>query len=66
MKIVINGKEHAVADTATVSDLPTILGIEVRGIAIAIEGEVVTRDSWPEVRLEEGQRVEIVRAVQGG
>ncbi len=66
MNIVINGEVHKVPDTATVSDLPAILDIEARGIAIAVEGEVITRESWPRVRLEEGQRVEIVRAVQGG
>jgi sulfur carrier protein len=36
------------------------------GVAVAINGEVVRRASWPDVRLAEGDEVEIVKATQGG
>jgi sulfur carrier protein len=37
-----------------------------RGIAVALDGEVVPRDRWTRTELAEGQRVEVVQAVQGG
>ena len=40
--------------------------LDGRGIAVAVDGEVVPRDRWREFRLENGQRVEVVQAVQGG
>jgi sulfur carrier protein len=39
---------------------------EGRGVAVALDGEVVPRRLWDEVSLREGQRVEVVQAVQGG
>ena len=37
-----------------------------RGVAVAVDGEVVPRGAWEKTVLAEGARVEIVAAVQGG
>ena len=37
-----------------------------RGIAVALNGAVVARAAWRDTRLQPGDRVEIVRARQGG
>ncbi len=37
-----------------------------RGLAVAVNAEVVPRSAWSEFRLEEGDRVEILGASQGG
>lgn len=37
-----------------------------RGFAIALNGEVVRAARWDETALEDGDRVEIIRAVAGG
>jgi sulfur carrier protein len=42
------------------------LGVEARGVAVAVDGEVVPRSRWAVVRLAEGSRVEVVNAIQGG
>ena len=39
---------------------------EARGVAVAIDGEVVPRGRWDDVALADGARVEVVQAVQGG
>ena len=39
---------------------------ERRGVAVAVDGEVVPRSAWEQHRLTEGQRVEVVGAIQGG
>jgi sulfur carrier protein len=37
-----------------------------RGVAVAVEGEVVPRGEWEERALSEGETIEVVHAVQGG
>jgi sulfur carrier protein len=37
-----------------------------KGYAIALNGALVRKDKWPSTTLAEGDRVEIVRAMQGG
>jgi sulfur carrier protein len=39
---------------------------DLRGIAIALDEEVVPRSDWATCRLHDGQRIEVVRASQGG
>ena len=39
---------------------------EGRGVAVAVDGEVVPRGEWESTELHEGQRVEVLQAVQGG
>jgi sulfur carrier protein len=66
MRITVNGDEAAVEGH--------VLGlIEARfgpgagrGIAVAINGTVVPRSAWPDTALLDGDRVDIVTAVQGG
>ena len=37
-----------------------------KGYAIALNGALVRKDKWPSTTLADGDRVEIVRAMQGG
>jgi len=37
-----------------------------KGFAIALNGTVVRRDAWAATALRDGDRVEIIRAMQGG
>ena len=66
MRVNLNGKPAEVRGDG-LTEVLTQLGIdEPRGIAIAIDGEVVPKSEWNDVILTEGQKVEVVRAVQGG
>jgi sulfur carrier protein len=53
---------------ATVAELLVELGVEpeARGVAVAVDGEVIPRAAWGELRINEGQRVEALSAMQGG
>jgi sulfur carrier protein len=44
------------------------LGVEAdaRGVAVAVDGEVVPRASWSTFALVDGARVEVLTAMQGG
>ena len=55
-------------DDGTVLALLSDLDVEPgeRGVAVAVNGEVVPRQEWVSKGLTAGDRVELVRAVQGG
>jgi sulfur carrier protein len=65
--IFVNGEPRERAG-ATVAELLADLGVEdrARGVAVAVDGEVVPRAEWPERRVNEGERVEALSAMQGG
>lgn len=66
MTVYVNGEPYDVAPGTTVADLAATHGADRRGCAVAVDGAVVPRGQWPVATLTDGQRVEIVRAVQGG
>lgn len=66
MKLRVNGSDKEVPDGATVSGLLSSVLDSHKGVAVAVDGEVVPRRDWESAKLSEGQAVEIVRAVQGG
>jgi sulfur carrier protein len=69
MRIVVNGTERDVPARLTVAALVRSLpngGEAGRGVAVAVEAQVVPRSEWDGVELSEGQRVEVLGAIQGG
>lgn len=65
MVITVNGDPAALPDECCVADMLGALGFPDRGIAVAVDGEVVPRRDWRSP-LVDGAEVEIVTAVQGG
>jgi sulfur carrier protein len=64
--IAVNG-ETRVVDADNVADLLERLGYsQPRGLAVALNGRVVPRGEWASRRLDGGEAIEIVGAVQGG
>jgi sulfur carrier protein len=67
VRIELNGRDVEVEARATVADAVTASGAsERRGVAVAVEGEVVPRSEWNATLLREGQQVDVLQAVQGG
>lgn len=66
MEIVINGTPHQVPDATSLDRAVALISASVTGIAVAVNGDVVSRMSWPQVRLAHGDQVEVLTAVQGG
>jgi len=66
--IVVNGESREVAEGLGLTDLLRLMELppEQRGIAVARNGDVVLRASWPDTMLMAGDRLEILHAVQGG
>lgn len=68
MNVVVNGEPRELPGEATVASAVAAAGEDLggRGLAVAVDGDVVPRGQWGERSLEDGQRVEVLRAVQGG
>ena len=64
--ISVNGDPSDVAPGTTVSELLRALDAPDRGVAVAVDGEVVPRGAWGETALGDDAKVEVVMAVQGG
>jgi sulfur carrier protein len=66
--VELNGERHELPDGATVADAVALLGVppDARGVAVAVDREVVRRGAWAETPLAEGARVEVLTAIQGG
>ena len=65
--IYVNGEPQE-RDGATIAELLADLGVEARarGVAVAVDGEVIPRAEWGARRVNEGERVEALSAMQGG
>ena len=68
MRVVLNGREAELADGATVRAAVDALELPAanRGVAVAVDAEVVPRTQWDSHTLQDGARVEVLRAIQGG
>jgi sulfur carrier protein len=68
MTIVVNGEPRTLRPGLTVRGLLEELDVPggATGIAIAVDAQVVPRGEWDTTELDEGARVEILRAIQGG
>jgi len=65
--IYVNGQPRD-RGGATIAELLSDLGVEAaaRGVAVAVDGEVVPRTQWPVRTVNDGARVEALSAMQGG
>jgi thiamine biosynthesis protein ThiS len=66
MRVRLNGSDTELDDETTLSSVVRRYGRGERGVAVALNGEVVARSRWNEVKLSEGDRVEVLGAVAGG
>ncbi|HEY0816261.1 MAG TPA: sulfur carrier protein ThiS [Pseudonocardia sp.] len=66
MHVLLNGTPGQLAEGASVADALATLGLPERGVAVAVDGEVVPRVAWTRTLLTDGARVEVLTAVQGG
>lgn len=66
MRIEVNGEPQEVDTAQRLGELVDGRVDHRRGVAVAVDGEVVPRRHWDDTALHEGARVEVVGAVQGG
>ena len=66
MNLVVNGQLRSYADGTTVALVVSDLTTMQTGIAVAVNGEVLSRGRWASTALRDDDLVEVLTAVQGG
>ena len=66
IEVTINGKPQKVATGSSVGDLVASLSLERSSVAVERNKEIVPRSLHDEVKLEVGDRIEVVTIVGGG
>jgi sulfur carrier protein len=66
--VTVNGEPRELPPAATVASVVELLDVApgARGVAVALNGEVVSRGRWRETELSDGARIEVLAAIQGG
>ena len=67
--VFVNGEERALEQDSSLRAVLSQFGVDaetVRGVAVAVNDEVVPRKRWDEIELKAGDCVEVVTAKQGG
>ena len=68
MRLEVNGESVTLPEGSTVRSAIEAAGAASteRGVAVAVDGEVVPRSEWDATQLADGQKVEVLAAIQGG
>ena len=66
MNVSVNGEPHVLAGPLSLDVLVATLTTASAGVAAAVNEAVVPRSRWSATVLGEGDRVEVLTAVQGG
>ena len=72
MRVIVNGEDRSVQAGATVADVVRSLelggdrGSSGRGVAVALDGEVVPHGRWGRTVVRAGARIEVLGAIGGG
>ncbi|MDP2599608.1 MAG: sulfur carrier protein ThiS [Deltaproteobacteria bacterium] len=66
IEILLNGQPHTLDSPLSLAALMTQLKIEAKHVAIAKNDEIITRSLLQETFAQNGDRIEMITAVQGG
>ena len=66
MSVCVNGEPRRIRAGLTLDQLVATLTSAPSGVAAALHEGVVPRGQWQDTRLGEGDRIEVLTAVQGG
>ena len=66
MNIIVNGEELNIAENSTISQLLKKLEIRDKVMAVAINMEIVKKESWNSHKIKEGDKLELLHFVGGG
>jgi len=66
MKIICNGKEIVVSDGLNLEELILELQLNPATVVAECDGRIVLRDEYPQISLNPGMVLELIRFVGGG
>ncbi len=62
----VNNTAHKFNLNTNLQDLLTQLDISDKGIAVAVNNQIISKINWSRYQLAEGENILIIRATQGG
>ncbi len=62
----VNNQNHSFKEPVKLHELLEQLNIQASGIAIAINNEIVSKSQWEQTQVEEGSKILVIKATQGG
>lgn len=62
----VNNTAHTFNSPTTLQDMLTRLDISEKGIAVAVNNQIISKSDWNRRELAEGENILIIRATQGG
>lgn len=65
MKILVNNQETETT-AATVEQLAIELALPAKGVALAVNNQMVPRTAWADTAIAEGANIVIIKAACGG
>lgn len=65
-RVTVNGTPRSVAEGTTVTDIVAATTPASGGVAVALNDQVLRRAEWARTAVSDGDRIEILTAVQGG
>ncbi|MCL2327418.1 MAG: sulfur carrier protein ThiS [Bacteroidetes bacterium] len=64
--ITLNDKVYKLAAHTSVANFIASLELPTKGIALAIDYEVIPKEQWADVQLSDGNELMLIHAVSGG
>ncbi len=64
--LVVNGTPRTLAAGCSVAHLVALVASSPKGIAVAVNADVVPRSLWEQTAVADGDQVEVLTAAQGG
>ncbi len=62
----VNNNAHTFNSPSNLQDLLTQLDISEKGIAVAVNNQIISKSDWNRRELADGENILIIRATQGG
>lgn len=66
MRIEVNGETQQLPQGSTLEQLIVQMALSERRLAVELNLDVVPRSQYPNMQLQDGDRIEIVHAIGGG
>ena len=66
MQLIVNHKAMAMAEGSTLSTLAEALRLPEKGVAVAVNNQMIPREAWSATSLQEGAQVVVIKAACGG
>jgi sulfur carrier protein len=66
VNLFVNGDPREAAEGTRLAELVAEVAASPKGVAVAVNGDIVPRSAWEQTMLASDDRVEILSAAQGG